>query len=307
MRWFMKNTDSLIIVFSICFGAVFLAVVYTAFGDRIYGRIKKAAAGKPSKGRKDICANPVPPADYNEYTMTAGERLLHFSTAGVVIFAVGYIFYRSIMVSLFLVPLALFYPGYRKKEIIRKRKNELNLQFREALYSVASSLSAGKSIETAFRDAQKELAIQYPDEKSYILLELMQINKRVEMNDTIENALADFARRSHLEDIINFADVFIICKRAGGNLVQVVKNTSEIISEKIDVKQEINVLLTEKRLEYKVLNLMPVLIVLLLSASAEEFMAPVFSEPLGRAAMTFSLMLFAAAFLISRKIMDIEV
>jgi tight adherence protein B len=245
--------------------------------------------------------------DYNIYRMPFKEKLVCILTAGIVIYTAGYVFYRSIVLSLLLIPFAFTYPKIKTKEIINKRKIELNLQFREALYSLASSLSAGKSIEVAFKDAQKELLIQYPNADAYIIIELEQINKRIEMNETIEGALNDFASRSHMEDIMNFTDVFSICKRTGGNLVQVVKNSAEIISEKIDVKQEINILLTEKRLEHKVLNLMPVLIVLMLSASAEEFMAPVFSEPNGRIAMTFSLMLFAAAYFISKKIMDIEV
>lgn len=245
--------------------------------------------------------------DYDTYNMTLKEKLFCILAACTVIFAAAYIFYRSIFLSLLLMPFALLYPKFKTKDIIRKRKNELNLQFREALYSLASSLSVGKSIETAIRDAQKELSIQYPGEDTYILIELEQINRRLGMNETIESALVDFAERSHLEDIINFVDVFTICKRTGGNLVQVIKNTAEIISEKIDIKQEINLLLMEKRLEHKVLNTMPVLIVLLLSTSAEEFMAPVFSEPLGRGAMTLSLGLFTVAFFISKKFMDIEV
>jgi len=247
------------------------------------------------------------PIDYNIYPMTLKEKLICILAAGIVLYIAGYIFYRSIILSMFLIPFAFLYPKIRTKEIIKKRKTELNLQFREALYSLTSSLSAGKSIEAAFKDAQKELSIQYPNADTYIIVELEQINKRVEMNDTIEGALASFADRSHIEDIINFSDVFSICKRTGGNLVQVVKNSAEIISDKIDVKQEINLLLTEKKLEHKVLNLMPVIIILMLSTGAEEFMAPVFSEPIGRIAMTFSLILFTAAYFISRKIMNIEV
>lgn len=268
---------------------------------------KKIVSSLQLNDRRDIVIYTGSLVDYDIYQMTYKEKLICILTAGAVIFAAGYVFYRSIVLSLLLIPFALLYPRYRTKEIIKKRKTELNLQFREALYSIASSLSAGKSVEAAFRDAQKELSIQYPDVDTHILIELEQINKRVEMNETIEEALADFSVRSHSEDIMNFTDVFAICKRTGGNLVQVVKNAAEIISEKIDVKQEINLLLAEKRLEHKVLNLMPVLIVMLLSASAEEFIAPVYREPLGRAAMTFSLILFTAAYFISKKIMNIEV
>lgn len=297
------NIDTLIIILTGCFAAVAAAALYTAYGRkhrRIYTDSKQNGRDRPS-------AKAAAPIDYDHYSMSVRERASCILTAGIAIFAAGYIFYRSIPVSLFFVPLALVYPNLRKKEIIKKRKYELNLQFREALYSIATSLSAGKSIESAFKDSQKELSIQYPDPETYILEELRLINQRIEMNETIEEAMADFSARSHLEDVGSFTEVFSICKRTGGNLVHVVKNTVEIISEKMDVKQEIDILLTEKRLEYKVLNLIPAFIVLMLSTSAEEFMAPVFTEPLGKAAMSVSLLLFASAFVISKKIMDIEV
>ncbi|MHB1394028.1 MAG: type II secretion system F family protein [Clostridia bacterium] len=303
----MKSIDMAILLLSCCFAVILLVSLYIVFGKRLSFNIRKTASAIQAKGRKGLEMNTGMQVDYDSYHMPVREKFISALAAGAVIFTTGYIFYRSIALSLLLIPLALFYPRFRAKDIIKKRKNELNLQFREALYSIASSLSAGKSIETSFKDAQKELSIQYPDAGTYIIMELEQINKMVEMNETIEEALADFAVRSNLEDILNFADVFTICKRTGGNLVQVVKNTAEIISEKIDVKQEISVLLTEKKLEHKILNLMPVFIVLMLSTSAAEFMAPVFNEPLGRAAMTFSLVLFTAAYFISRKIMDIEV
>lgn len=303
----MKNINNVIVLLLICFAGILLFVLYIAFGEKLGSRIGMAVSFGRAKGSKQLKANISQLVDYDMYRMPVEEKWVCIVSAGAVIFTAGYIFYRSILFSLILSPLAFLYPRLRTKDIILKRKNELSLQFREALYSIASSLSAGKSIEAAFRDTQKELSIQYPEMGTYIISELEQINKRIDMNETVEEALADFADRSHLEDIINFADVFSICKRTGGNLVQVVKNTAEIISEKIDVKQEINVMLTEKKLEHRILNLMPIFIVLLLSTSAEEFMAPVFTEPLGRAAMTFSLLLFAVAYFVSGKIMDIEV
>lgn len=303
----MNIIDRIIFILVSCFAVILMVFLYMNFGERLGAQIRKATVPRKAKGSTGSETKACSPIDYNLYKMAAKEKLLCTLSAGAVVFTAGFIFYRSIVLSMLLLPLALIYPKLRVKEIINKRKHELSLQFREALYAIASSLSAGKSIEAAFRDAQKELSIQYSDDRAYIIIELEQINRRIEMNETIEQVLTDFADRSHLEDIMNFADVFSICKRSGGNLVQVVKNTAEIISEKIDVKQEINVMLTEKVLEHKILNLMPILIILLLSTSAEEFMAPVFTEPLGRAAMTLALVLFGAAYFVSGKIMNIEV
>jgi len=45
------------------------------------------------------------------------------------------------------------------------------------------------------------LCILYPDPDTYIIREVEYIVRRLEMNETIEDALEDLAKRSHLEDI----------------------------------------------------------------------------------------------------------
>jgi len=245
--------------------------------------------------------------DYNSYEMTWKEKALCIGLAAAAVYAVGYLFYRSHVFSAVLCPFALFYPSVRKKDMILRRKNELNIQFKDMLYSLSSSLSAGKPVEAAFKEVPKDLAMIYPDPETPILKEAELIARRIEMNETIEYALADFASRAHIEDIDNFAAVFYICKRTGGNMVEVIKNTSNIINDKIEVRQEINTVMAERRFEQKVLNVLPILMVLLISVSAADYMRPVFSTIQGRLIMSASIVLLAAAYFISKKIMDIKI
>ncbi len=245
--------------------------------------------------------------DYNMYVMTHKEKIIYIFIAAGVIFVVAYIFYRSIFLSIMMMPFALLYPKRRTHEIINQRKQKLTLQFKDALYSLSSSVSAGKSIEIAFKEAVKDLLILYPDSNTMIIQEMQYMINRIEMNEPIESALKDFANRSHIEDIQNFADVFQTCKRSGGNLVQVIKNTSEIIQEKITIRQEIDTMIAEKKFEHKVLMIMPIAIMLLLSTSAEDFMAPVFTETIGKLVMTVAIFMMGIAYYISKKIMEIEI
>jgi len=245
--------------------------------------------------------------DYNIYVMSVKERLLYITFAAATIFTVGYIFYRSIILSVLICPLALLYPKFRTKELIARRKNDLNLQFKDLLYSLSSSLSAGRAAETAMKDVLKDLAIQYPDPDTYILKEVEYIIHRIEMNATIEATFEDLAKRSHIEDIQSFSDVFNSCKRSGGNIVEIIRNTSNIINDKIEIKQEIETLLSEKKFEQKVLNVMPLLMIVILSLSAKDYMEPVFSTLAGRAVMTVSILLLVTAYFISGKIMDINI
>jgi tight adherence protein B len=245
--------------------------------------------------------------DYGEYIMSFRERLVYTSAAVVFAFVIGFIFYHNVIFSFLLTPFALFYPRIRTKEIIKKRKNELNLQFKEMLYSLSSSLSAGKSVETSFKEVLKDLTVLYPNPDTYIIREAELIVRRIEMNETVESALEDFSQRSHLEDVQNFCDILNTCKRTGGNMIEIIKNTSNIINDKIEIKEEINTLLASKKFEQKVLTAMPILMIVLLSVSAEDYMAPVFDKIVGRIVMTIAIAIIVLGYFLSKKIMNIKV
>ena len=243
---------------------------------------------------------------YDSYKMSNKERILYTAIAGILIFAIAFVFYRSVILSALLMPLAFFYPGIKTKEIIKRRKKELNIQFKDLLYSLASSMSVGKTVEYAFKEALCDLTVLYPEPSTFILTEIKRIISRLDMNETVEHALAEFADRAGLEDVDNFVSVLNICKRSGGNITEIIRNTSAIISDRIEVGQEVDMMLTERRFEQKVLNAVPILMILLLSASAPEYMSPVFNTVAGRFTMSISIVLIAAAWLISAKVSDIR-
>lgn len=245
-------------------------------------------------------------SDYDSYVMGFRERLIYTGAAVVVIFAVAFIFYRSFLFSSLLVPFALLYPRIKTRDIISKRKKELNIQFKDMLYSLSSSISAGKTVEAAFREVLKDLSVLYPEPETFILVEVRRIISRLEMNETMETALYDFAMRAKLEDVDNFVNVFNICKRSGGNIAEVIKNTSAIINDRIEVGQEVDTMLAERKFEQKVLNIVPILMILMLSATAPEYMSPVFSTGTGRFTMSVSIVLLALAWLISSKVSNIK-
>lgn len=245
--------------------------------------------------------------DYDVYIMSKKEKIVSIIAAAVVIFAVGMIFYHNVILSLLLSLFSFKYPKIRVKSIIKKRKNDLNLQFRDLLYSVSSSMEAGRSLEMAFRDALRDLAIIYPNSETAIIKETTYIVRKIEMNEPVEKAIAEFAERSHIDDIENFADIIRVCKRTGGNLAEVIRSTSNVIGEKIETKREIETTITGKKFESRIMSVMPIFMVAILSASSPDFMAPVFNTAAGVVVMTIAIFMFVISFLISEKIVDINV
>ena len=245
--------------------------------------------------------------DYDIYVLNKQEKILYTALAAGALFGVGYLFYHSIILSALLALLSVKFPKIMRGSIIKKRKRELNLQFKEMLYSLSSSLTAGRSVESGLKESLKDLRIMYPDENTYILQELAYIVRGIEMNETVEDMLDQFAERSHLEDVMNFADVFRTCNRMGGDIVQVIKSTSNTISDKIEVKMEIDTLMSGKKYEFLILMVVPVALILLLSLTAYDYMAPVFETTIGHIAMTVAVGIFGISYLIGQKFMDIDV
>jgi tight adherence protein B len=222
-------------------------------------------------------------------------------------FFIGLIFYEDVILSAVFSFAGLLYIPVRKKEQLRKRKEVLNLQFKDALYFLSVSLSAGKSFETALTDAQKAICGIYPDPDSDIVRELEIINGRILMNEPVEKVFHDLGERSGIEDIKSFADVITISKRAGANLVEVVRNTSSTISEKVEIHQEIENLIAGKRFEQKIMSIMPFAMVFLLKTSSSDYLEPLMTTAYGHVIMTIALILIIVGLFIGQKVMRIEV
>lgn len=245
--------------------------------------------------------------DYDVYVMGRTEKIVNVVLAAAVLFAVGYIFYHSIVLSMLMMLFALKWPKIRIRQIIDKRKNQLTLQFKDMLYSLASALSVGKSVESGIQDALTDLRVIYPDPQTDILVELEYILRGVGMNNTVESMFSQFAQRAHLEDIENFVDIFVTCKRTGGDLMEVMRSTSHTIGEKIEVKQEIETTISGKKYEFQFMMALPIIMVLFLTLTSGEYMEPVFTTVVGRMAMTVAILIFGVAYFVGSKVMKISV
>lgn len=179
-------------------------------------------------------------------------------------------------------------------------------QFKEAMMVLASSLSAGYSVENALAASQKELAMLYGVD-GVIVREFAYMTSQIRTNATVEWALAEFAERSGNEDIRYFSEVFAAAKRSGGDLSAIMRRTSETIREKMQVKEEILTLTASRRFEQKIMNLLPFLIVCYIDISSPGFFDLMYGSGLGRILMSACLAVYLAAWFLSERILAIEV
>jgi len=243
--------------------------------------------------------------DYTIYRLGRRERFLVIAAAFACCFAAVWLMYRNAAIAAIASPLGLLFPRHYAGMQGRKRRDRLRLQFKDALQALISLLSAGRSVENAFMSLEHDLVLLIGDTRSDLIAELRAIANRLNNGEQLEVGLQDFADRSGLEEVRNFAEAIAICKRAGGDLVEVVRRTAQLIAEKMDVELDVSVLVAQKKFESRIMMAMPFAFVGILGFMAEDYMRPM-REGLGIAMMTACLLLLLLCSWWMLKIMEIR-
>lgn len=244
--------------------------------------------------------------DYSKYDLNRTELLISIIQWLIIAVVIGEVFYNSIFAALILFAGLPLFLKEKKKELALKQKRQLNLQFKDAIKSVASALTAGYSIENSFIEAYKDLKFMY-DEKAVIVQEFDCIVRGLEVNITLESLISNLAKRSGDEDIGLFSEVFSTAKRFGGDIIGIIKMTADNISGKIDAKREIEVSIASKQFEQKIMNIIPIFIIAYIRLTSPGFFNIMYGNLKGIMLMTVCLAIYIAAYLAGKKIVNIEV
>lgn len=217
-----------------------------------------------------------------------------------------YLFYRSYLLAIILALIAGIVGIYIEKKQNRKRwQMQLNLEFREGLQGIAAALNAGYSIENAFVEAVKDLELLY-GKQSVLVSEFREIIAKIQLNQPIEYALLELADRSEVEDIRRFAEVFQTAKRTGGDLIAITRTTADRICEKIEVRREIETMIAGKEMEAKIMNSIPLGIILYFWICSPDFFDCLYTGN-GRVLMTVLLVMYLVSYYWSERISRINV
>ena len=158
-------------------------------------------------------------------------------------------------------------------------------------------------MENAFRKTYFEM-IKLHGENSDIVKEFYTILKGLENNITLESLLRDFAERCDVEAIVDFTDIFVVGKRSGGNLRDMITASCNAISERVEMQREFRVLLSSKQFEMRVMSFVPFGILLYIGSTSKGFFDCLYHNPAGIALMTFLLMIYLTAYLWGTKIIE---
>ncbi|MBQ2921742.1 MAG: type II secretion system F family protein [Tyzzerella sp.] len=234
------------------------------------------------------------------------EYLLALVKGILLIGMISYLFYGTWICTILFSPYLIWYIKSWEKQLVKKKQTKFRLQFKEAIQSLSAALNVGYSVENAMRETIKDLKGIYKKD-DIILREFAYMIRQLQMNVSVETVLQDFAQRTADEDVHTFVTVFNMAKRSGGDTLEIIRNAVRQMGEKIDVEREITTLVSGKKLELKIMTMIPLGMVLYMKLSFPEFLDVLYGNVAGVIIMTICLLVYLVAYEMGRSIVEIEV
>lgn len=263
---------------------------------------------KPRKKKREVYEE-IPAligsgSDYHVYHMGGQDKIVAFLIGGGGAVLVSWLFFGNIVISAAACVIVGIYaqPVYQNYKC-EKRKKDLLMQFKDLLEALTSSYSAGKNTLEAFTDAREDLEHIYSDDTD-IVKEVGLIVGGMQNNLNVEDLLLNFAKRSGLDDVQNFADVFRVAIRQGANIKDIIFSTRDVIGDKIEIEMEINTLMSGNKNELYIMMVMPLVIIVSLGGLGSGMSD---NGAVNIVVKVIALGLFALAYWLGKKFTKIEI
>lgn len=245
--------------------------------------------------------------DYTLPPSTLFDHILSFLIGFAAGFAVLFIFYKVIPLSIVGgAVVGTVYIFVAAQNAIQKRLKRLRVQFFDLLEAMSVAMRAGNPMLKALESARSDLELIYT-QSSDIIVELDLIIQKFHNAVPLSEAFSDFAARSGLEDVASFASVYATIEGKSSRADEIVRETQQIISDKMTIEMEIDTMMTAAKSEVNIMLFMPLVILGVIGYAGAGFMDSIYTTPLGRLVATGGLVVFIISFILAKKFSNIKV
>lgn len=243
---------------------------------------------------------------YNLCEMGPKEELRCLFEGLLIIGIFAYFFYRSVFAFFVLTPGIYWYRRWKQRSFRKGRKEALEKQFREMILSVNVNLQTGYSVENAFLESYRDVVSQFGAE-SDMARELWHMKKGLSNQVPLEALLLDLGNRCGEGDIKEFTQVFSIARHTGGKWNEVMQKTVDVIQKKIEIKEEIEILVHAKKLESRIMFVIPFFILFYMNFTSKGYFNVLYHNLPGVGIMTGCLLFYGLAVYLGERITEIEI
>ena len=218
----------------------------------------------------------------------------------------SYFFYNSLVAIPFLMPIAFVLVWKQWEQWKKQVLMQIESGFKDWLSYLKGGLQSGKSAEYAILSS-KEAFLNFIGEGHPILFGLEQLYRGLELHIPLEICLNRFGEETGVDAIADFAVVFEISKKQGGRMTATLEKTMQQIYDKIDLRMEISSLIAAKKLEQRIMCMMPFCIMFFIGKTSGGYFTPLYHNLKGILIMSVCLGLYLFCVFWGEKLTEVRV
>lgn len=236
--------------------------------------------------------------------LRVGEYLL--ASIGVIVATAAIAWYfgqQQVLSAVIGAVIGFFIPGFYVRREQARRLTRFDEQLSDMLNLMVNGLRAGYSTLQALEAVSKELPPPISDEFRRVVQEM-------QLGVPMDRALDNLWRRIPSKDLDLVITAMNVQREVGGNLSEILETISHTIRERVRIKGEIRVLVSQVMTSGKFLSAMPVLLTIGLYFLNRPYMMNFFNEQtrwLGIPMLIAGGILIMTGYFTMKKIADIEI
>lgn len=234
---------------------------------------------------------------------TGKEIFILIAKSMGVMMLVNYYFYRSVWAILPLGMIGFLYFQRERQELVQKKKEQAREQFKELLLLTSTLQKAGYSIENAFAGSYQDMERLFGKD-SVICRILKRFAIQRKNHDSFGTLWKMIGEELEIKEICEFAEIYEIAYHHSGNMVSVMEQTSQLMIRKAELQKEIYLSLVERRMEMRIMTVMPFAIIQYIQMTSPEYFTGMYHCLFGVVVMTFACFIYLVAYIWALQIID---
>lgn len=182
----------------------------------------------------------------------------------------------------------------------RRHRRQVEAQFPDALDMLVNALRAGYAVPTAMEFIGQEMSAPVGP-----IFQRFHDEQRLGM-DT-RTALGNLQDRLGTTDAQMFVLALLIQRETGGNLAEILGNISQVIRDRVEFRNQVDVLTAESRLSATVLTILPLLLFVAIRVLNPPYLSTLTETRAGEVMIVYAILSLCVGTIVLRRMATIEV
>jgi tight adherence protein B len=189
---------------------------------------------------------------------------------------------------------------YWTKNRAKRRLQRFNEQLPIALQIMSTSLKSGFGIMEAVATVARDMDAPLSEEFSRIVEE-------ARVGGSFEQSMDRLVERMDSTDLRIVVRALEIHRKVGGDLGEILDSVGATMRERDELRGHVRALTAQQRLGGMIVGLLPIWVVGFFLVTQPDFISPLWTDEIGRVLLGAGIVMEAVAFVVMRRVMDIEV